>query len=172
MLGKIFKDPLGNELYLQPGNKENIEMYALHMIAGMNKPIEATHTKRAIGLSIIEKTITDPLIIITQNYRDENNIEDKNKPGRKLYIAMYSTDYQGATNVVVGVEEGQQGRVVTSYVTQSDKGNKNKALSSLRKALKAAYSVDYIRAGLSGYSRPATRHRASTENIPLAPLVV
>ncbi len=172
LIEKKVRDPLGNELYFKPGSDESLDEYALHMVAGMGKTIEEIHVRRAIGLGVAERTLSDPIAIVTQPYRGADGTVDVNKPGRKLYLAMFKTEYHSTSTSVVGVEQGQEGRVITSFTTESDKRHKNAALRSIRNAFKTAYSVDYIKLGLSGYSRPATRRRASSENTPSAPLVM
>lgn len=164
LVGKSFTDPLGNKLFFKPGNDETLQTYSLHMVAGMGKNVDHVHVRRALALELASKTLEDPIAIVTQPHRNENGEVDETKPGRRMYLSLFKTDYFHAGNIVVGVEEGQSGRVITSFAASSDKRHKKAALKNIQNILKTAYSVDYIRLGLSGYSRPAVRKDDSQEN--------
>ena len=123
--------------------------------------------RRAIALELADQTIKNPLAIIVQAKRDEQGNAIPNEPGRKVYIAMFKDDYLNANNIIVGVEEGQEGRIVTSFASAGDKRHKNKALKDFKKSISAAVQVLYLGLGLSGHPRPASGQRASTGDASL-----
>jgi len=149
-------DPLGNEVYFAPGETETMESYALHLVAGQGKPVEAIRTKRVLGLSLAKETIANPLAIIVQ----EN--------GRKAYLALYAGDKEFQSSIVVGVEEGQAVRVITSMLTADKKNDKKAAVREFKKRISGSKEVLYWE-GLSGHSRPSSEAWASTLNAKLHP---
>ena len=165
--GKKLIDPLGRVVYFEHGDDETVEKYALHLLAGQDKPVEEIHMRRAIALELADQTIKNPLAIIVQAKRDEQGNAIPNEPGRKAYIAMFKDDYLNANNIIVGVEEGQEGRIVTSFASAGDKRHKNKALKDFKKSISAAVQVLYLGLGLSGHPRPASGQRASTGDASL-----
>ena len=156
-LGKQYFDPLNNIIYFAPGNTETVDGYTLHLIAGQGKPIEDIRVQRVLGVLLADKTITKPWAIVRQ------------KNGRKMYLAIY----QGANNMtnglVIGVEEGQNGRVVTSTLTVDQKGDKKAALREFKKRISGADEVLYIWEGLTGRPRPSADQRASQSDAKLRP---
>nr|DAX84660.1 MAG TPA: crystallin beta/gamma motif-containing protein [Caudoviricetes sp.] len=149
-------DPLGNEVYFAPGETETMESYALHLVVGQGKPVEAIRTKRVLGLSLAKETIANPLAIIVQ----EN--------GRKAYLALYAGDKEFQSSIVVGVEEGQAVRVITSMLTADKKNDKKAAVREFKKRISGSKEVLYWE-GLSGHSRPSSEAWASTLNAKLHP---
>lgn len=156
-LGKIFTDPLGNKIYFAPGNTESIEDYALHLIAGMGKLIEDIRVQRVLGVLLSDKTIQKPWAIIRQ------------ANGRKMYLSVYRGENSMTNGLIIGVEEGQDGRVVTSMLTANKKGDKKAALREFKKHVSGADEVLYIWEGLTGHSRPSSDQQASTANASLDP---
>ena len=75
-------DPLGNQVFLRPGNTENIATYAQHLIAGLNKPLSEARESRVVGVYLLNQTIEKPLAIVEQKPK-----KGKEK-GRKLYLAL------------------------------------------------------------------------------------
>lgn len=156
-LGKIFTDPLSNKIYFAPGNTESIEDYALHLIAGMGKLVEDIRVQRVLGVLLSDKTIQKPWAIIRQ------------ANGRKMYLSVYRGANSMTNGLIIGVEEGQDGRVVTSMLTASKKGDKKAALREFKKHVSGADEVLYIWEGLTGHSRPSSDQQASTANASLDP---
>ncbi|WP_418309318.1 LPD38 domain-containing protein [Phascolarctobacterium succinatutens] len=156
-LGKIFTDPLGNKIYFAPGNTESIEDYALHLIAGMGKLVEDIRVQRVLGVLLSDKTIQKPWAIIRQ------------ANGRKMYLSVYRGANSMTNGLIIGVEEGQDGRVVTSMLTANKKGDKKAALREFKKHVSGADKVLYIWEGLTGHSRPSSDQQASTANASLDP---
>ena len=155
--GKAFKDPLGSKIYFAPGNTETIESYALHLIAGMGKPVEDIRVQRVLGVLLSDKTIQNPWAIIKQ------------ANGRKMYLSVYRGENSMTNGLIIGVEEGQDGRVVTSMLTANKKGDKKAALREFKKHVSGADEVLYIWEGLTGHSRPSSDQQASTANASLNP---
>lgn len=154
-IGKIYNDPLNNSVYFAPGNTETVESYTLHLIAGQNKPMEDIRVQRVMGLLLADETIKNPLAIVRQNN------------GRKMYLAMYQGENNMTNGLVIGVEEGQDGRVVTSTLTADKKGDKKAALREFKKRVSGADEVLYIWEGLTGRSRPSADQQASQSNAEL-----
>ncbi|MGP1470948.1 MAG: MuF-C-terminal domain-containing protein [Schwartzia sp. (in: firmicutes)] len=153
--GKI-TDPLGNEVYFAPGDTETLESYVLHLIAGQGKPMEEIRAKRVLGLSLAKETISNPLAIIVQ----EN--------GRLAYLSLYTGGKDFHNSIIVGVEEGQAGRVVTVMLTPDKKGDKKAAVREFKKRISGSKEVLYWK-GQSGHSRPSSETWASTLNAKLHP---
>ena len=149
-------DPLGNEIYFAPGETETLESYVLHLIAGRGKQVEDIRTKRVLGLSLAKETVAHPLAIIVQ----ENS--------RLAYLALYTDGTNFHNNIIVGVEEGQEGRVVTSMLTADKKGDKKAAVREFKKRISGSKEVLYWE-GQSGHSRPSSETWASTLNAKLHP---
>lgn len=149
-------DPLGHEIYFAPGETETLESYVLHLIAGRGKQVEDIRTKRVLGLSLAKETIAHPLAIIVQ----EN--------GRLAYLALYTDGTNFQNSIIVGVEEGQEGRVVTSMLTADKKGDKKAAVREFKKRISGSKEVLYWE-GQSGHSRPSSETWASTLNAKLHP---
>lgn len=154
-IGKTYSDPLNNSVYFAPGNTETVESYTLHLIAGQNKPMEDIRVQRVMGLLLADETIKNPLAIVRQNN------------GRKMYLAMYQGENNMTNGLVIGVEEGQDGRVVTSTLTADKKGDKKAALREFKKRVSGADEVLYIWEGLTGRSRPSADQQASQSNAEL-----
>lgn len=149
-------DPLGHEIYFAPGETETLESYVLHLIAGRGKQVEDIRTKRVLGLSLAKETIAHPLAIIVQ----ENS--------RLAYLALYTDGTNFQNSIIVGVEEGQEGRVVTSMLTADKKGDKKAAVREFKKRISGSKEVLYWE-GQSGHSRPSSETWASTLNAKLHP---
>lgn len=154
-IGKTYNDPLNNSVYFAPGNTETVESYTLHLIAGQNKPMEDIRVQRVMGLLLADETIKNPLAIVRQNN------------GRKMYLAMYQGENNMTNGLVIGVEEGQDGRVVTSTLTADKKDDKKAALREFKKRVSGADEVLYIWEGLTGRSRPSADQQASQSNAEL-----
>lgn len=156
-IGKTYNDPLNNSVHFAPGNTETVESYTLHLIAGQNKPMEdiRVRVQRVMGLLLADETIKNPLAIVRQNN------------GRKMYLAMYQGENNMTNGLVIGVEEGQDGRVVTSTLTADKKGDKKAALREFKKRVSGADEVLYIWEGLTGRSRPSADQQASQSNAEL-----
>lgn len=156
-LEKVFSDPLGNNIYFSPGNTETIESYALHLIAGQGKSVDDIRVQRVLGVLLSEKTITKPWAIV----RQEN--------GRKMYLAVYRGENNLTNGLVIGVEEGQNGRIVTSTLTADKKGDKKAAIREFKKRISGASEILYIWEGLTGRPRPSADQRASQSDAKLHP---
>lgn len=154
-LNQQYEDPLGNKIYFAPGNTETIDSYALHLIAGKNKPVDEIRVQRVLGLLLAEETIKNPLAIVRQSN------------GRKMYLAMYKGENKMTNGLVIGVEEGQNGRVVTSTLTADKKGDKKAALREFKKRISGADEVLYIWEGLTGRPRPSSDQQASQSDAEL-----
>lgn len=154
-IGKIYTDPLGQKVFFAPGNTETVESYALHLIAGQNKLISDIRLQRVIGLLLANLTIEKPWAIIVQDN------------GGKMYLAVYKSRNSMTNSLIVGVEEGQSGRVITSTLAASQKGDKKAALRELKKRISGAKKILYIWEGLTGHSRPSSDQRASLVNANL-----
>lgn len=154
-IGKIYNDPLNNNIYFAPGNTETVESYTLHLIAGQNKPLEDVRVQRVMGLLLSDETIKNPLAIVRQGN------------GRKMYLAMYQGAKNMTNGLVIGVEEGQNGRVVTSTLTADKKGDKKAALREFKKRVSGADEVLYIWEGLTGRPRPSADQQASQSDAEL-----
>ena len=154
-IGKIYNDPLNNNIYFAPGNTETVESYTLHLIAGQNKPLEDVRVQRVMGLLLSDETIKNPLAIVRQSN------------GRKMYLAMYQGAKNMTNGLVIGVEEGQNGRVVTSTLTADKKGDKKAALREFKKRVSGADEVLYIWEGLTGRPRPSADQQASQSDAEL-----
>ena len=156
-IGKTIIDPLGNKVYFEPGNTETPRKYALHLIAGKdaaeNDDLSKVRDKRVYGLLVAPQTIKTPVAIT----RQEN--------GRKLYLGLYQYgDYGLSNGIVIGVEEGQDGRIVTAFIAAGEKRDKKAAYAFIKKHLLNAQEVLYLRGGLSPYQRPPTdQHRSSAD---------
>lgn len=156
-------DPLGNKVYFKPGNGEDLRTYTFHLIAGeeaaLNNDLSKIRIKRILGVHLAPETIKNPLLIIKQKSN-----------GRRMYVSMYKSDIQYANSIVVGVEDGQKGRVVTVTIA-GKKEDKKTALRELKKRMSGENTdkVLYIREGLSGYSRPTSGNRTSTDSTTLRP---
>lgn len=116
------RDPIGNNVYFAPGNTETLEAYALHLIAGQGKQIEDIRIQRVVGVLLSETTITKPWAIVRQDN------------GRKMYLAVYKGANNMTNGLVIGVEEGQNGRVVTSTLTADKKAIKKPLYANLKNA--------------------------------------
>lgn len=148
--------PLGERVYFAPGNTEDVESYTLHIIAGMEKPLSEVRSARVMGLFTAEETLKDPLAIL----RQEN--------GRTFYVSLYDTKSGNMMNgVIVGVEEGQNGRVVTSIIQLDKSSSGNKAMRELKKHIQNAKDVLYLWKGQSGHPRPPTDQHGSLPDVGL-----
>lgn len=156
LIGKDIVDPLGNKVYFAPGATEDFDAYCLHLAAGANGKMEDVERRRVLGIAVAEQTIRSPWAIVMQ------------KNGRKMYLAIYKTRNNNVTGeVVVGVEEGDEGRVVTSFVAEGKSRDKNNALRDFRSQVKRSDNVLYFGAVLSGHSRSAGGTEVSQGNAPL-----
>ena len=105
---------------------------------------------------LAERTIKKPWAVVTQ----EN--------GNKMYLAIYKqTDKNIAEQVIVAVEDGKDGAVVTSFTTD-DKGTKNASLKEFKRRIKNAKFVDYWAPPL-GHSREAVGTGMSSGSASLVP---
>ena len=111
--------------------------------------------QRVIGLLLATLTIEKPWAIIVQ----EN--------GRKMYLSVYKSRNSMTNSLIIGVEEGQNGRVITSTLAASKKGDKKAALREFKKRISGAKEILYIWEGLTGHSRPSSDQRASLVNVNL-----
>lgn len=157
IIGKNITDPLGNKVHFAPKEGETEEHYALHLLAGKdNAGVEDVESRRAIGVMLAERTIKRPWAVVTQ----EN--------GRKLYMSIYKGRSGNiAEQVVVAVEDGEDGVVITSFPT-IDKGLKNTALSEFKRRVKNAKNLDYFGGPAMGYSREPYNGQTSNGSTPSA----
>ena len=137
-------DPLGDRVYFAPGATETMRDYALHLAAGQDKPLSAIRAKRVLGIALAQDTVENPFAIIQQ----EN--------GRKAYLSLYTDGKDFTNNIIVGVEEGQNGRVVTSMLTADKKNDKRAAVREFKKRISSSKEILYIWEGLSGHPRPSS----------------
>lgn len=137
-------DPLGNKVYFAPGATETMQEYALHLAAGKDKQLSDIRAKRVLGIALAQDTIENPLAILQQ----EN--------GRRAYLSLYTDGKDFTNNIIVGVEEGQEGRVVTSMLTADKKNDKRAAVREFKKRISSSKEVLYIWEGLSGHPRPSS----------------
>lgn len=156
-LGKTeIATPLGEKVYFAPGNTEDLKAYTLHMVAGMDKSLNDIRRGRVYGLFTAEETLKDPLAIL----RQEN--------GRTFYVSLYDAKSGNMMNgVIVGVEEGQNGRVVTSIIQLDKSSSGNKAIRELKKHIQNAKDVLYLWKGQSGHPRPPTDQHSSLPDVGL-----
>ena len=159
--GTVYLDPLGNKLYFAPGNTESLHEYAFHLIAGKEAMLANDMSKirasRVLAVILAEKTIEKPFAIVEQ----EN--------GRRVCVAVYRSINNYANSIIVGVEEGQDGRIVTATIAQDKKRDKKAALREVKTRIggERTKQVLYCRVGQSGYSRPTSSTEVSKGNIPL-----
>ena len=170
---KKYIDPLGNEIYFAPGDTETLDQYTLHLTAGMGKEIKDIRAARVLGIVLAKKTIEDPLAIVTEDSKLHHG--DKRMEDRKVYISSYKGVNGYANTMVIGVEKGQDGRVITSTLTVGDKRKKGKAVYEIKKVFKTSKKLLYVRGvnnrdSLSGHSRPPSDHWVSTLNAKLHPI--
>lgn len=156
--GKIFTDPLGNNIYFAPGSTETLEGYALHLVAGQGKSISDVRLKRVAGVLVSDETIKNPWAIIVQ------------PNGRKMYLKIYQSGNNFNNALIVGVEEGQNGRVVTSTVTASDRKDKRAAMREFKKRISGSKEIIYIWEGLSRHLRPSSEQVISQVDAHLHPI--
>ncbi|MDO4936173.1 MAG: hypothetical protein Q4E42_05950 [Phascolarctobacterium sp.] len=155
IIGKNITDPLGNKVHFALKEGETEEDYALHLLAGKdNAGVEDVERRRAIGVMLAERTIKRPWAVVTQ----EN--------GRKLYMSIYKGRSGNiAEQVVVAVEDGEDGVVITSFPTM-DRGLKNTALKEFKRRVSNAKAVDYLGTPAMGYSREARNKQTSNGSTP------
>lgn len=148
--------PLGEKVYFAPGNTEDLKAYTLHLIAGMDKSLSEIRRGRVYGLFTAEETLKDPLVILRQDN------------GRTFYVSLYDTKSGNMMNgIIVGVEEGQNGRVVTSIIQLDKSRTGNKAIRELKKHIRNAKDVLYLWKGQSGHPRPPTDQHGSMPDVGL-----
>lgn len=148
--------PLGEKVYFAPGNTEDLKAYTLHLIAGMDKSLSEIRRGRVYGLFTAKETLKDPLVILRQDN------------GRTFYVSLYDTKSGNMMNgIIVGVEEGQNGRVVTSIIQLDKSRTGNKAIRELKKHIRNAKDVLYLWKGQSGHPRPPTDQHGSMPDVGL-----
>lgn len=148
--GMKLVDPLGNELYFEPGSRqedaENEFTYLLHFLAGKGATsVNEIEFPRLIGFSMLDKTVTDPNAIIRQKDKIDEETGKVLSKGRNMYVAIFDGGQQISGQVVVGVERGEAGRLVTSFVRVNSTRHKNNALDNLRDHIKNAETIYYIK---------------------------
>lgn len=171
LVGVVLDDPLGNNIHFKNGDTETLDQYVSHLISGMDKGVEQAHLRRTMGVFLAEETVRHPLAVVRQPPRTAENSTAPTGEGRLVYLSMYT---EGTTNyahaIVVGVEVGQDGRIITSIVTADNKKDKKAALRQFKKMVNNADEILLLdRTGLSGHSGPATALGASQGNAPLHP---
>ena len=103
------EDPLGNKVHFGPAENETVEGYVLHLIAGHEEQWNEMSRSRAVGVRMVAQTIQNPMAIILQ----EN--------GRRAYLSIYRDEINRLHQVIVGVQEEENGRIVTSFVKDAKK---------------------------------------------------
>ena len=63
-------------------------------------------------------------------------------------VLLYPLTYLNSSNIIVGVEEGQEGRIIRSFASAGSKKDKKKALRDFKKSISATVQVLYFSAGL------------------------
>ncbi len=164
---KSYTDPLGTEVYFAPGKTETFDTYALHLAAGQGKPLGEIRSRRVLGIMLAKQTIENPLAILIEPAQNGHG-------PRKLYISLFSDGKKYTSALVVGVEPGQNGRVVTSMLTADKPKDKKAAVKELKKLFRQSKKVLYLRepdiwVGQSGHSRPTSEAQVSTLNAKLHP---
>jgi len=160
LLGKAITDPLGNKRYFAPGKGETLDSYVLHLIAGKSttsnvKRLEHIERARVQGVMLADLTISEPLLILKEAPRE-------GQPGGHIvYLSMYGDTTNIENCIIVGVEDTQDGRVITSYVVKdgAKSGDKNKAAREALRAKCVALSKYYI-----GALGPGIRKRRPREH--------
>lgn len=156
------KDPLGDDVYLLPGSTETFDEYIIHLIAGMNQPIENAKLGRVMAVSLLKKTIESPQAIVLQEPRDEHGEK------RKVYLSVYNLYGKMAQSVIVGVERGQEGRVITSFATVDSKKDKTAAFRDFKKKVLNAAEVKFLDVDPSGHPRSTAQLDGSTDDAALS----
>ncbi|MDO5116694.1 MAG: hypothetical protein Q4D58_11460 [Synergistaceae bacterium] len=148
--------PLGERVYFAPGNTEDVDSYTLHLVAGQNNPLSETKRARVYGLFAAEQTLREPLAVLRQ------------QNGRMFYVSLFDAGGGDMMNgVIVGVEEGQRGRVVTSLVLLDKSSTGKKSMRELKKNIQNAKDVLYLWKGQSGHPRPPTDQHSSMPDVGL-----
>lgn len=160
LLGEKLKDPKGGEVYLEPGNTESLEQYATHLLAGDGKNIEEATLARAYGVYLLDRTVQEPMVILLQKPKETGGER------RKVYLSLYDLTDRMSGSVIVGVEEGQKGRVITSFVAGKS-GKPGKALQEFKAAIRKADEVLYEDGCLSGHPRQPPALGTSTGDAAL-----
>lgn len=145
-----------------PGSTETFDEYIIHLIAGMNQPIENAKLGRVMAVSLLKKTIESPQAIVLQDPRDEHGEK------RKVYLSVYNLYGKMAQSVIVGVERGQEGRVITSFATVDSKKDKTAALRDFKKKVLNAAEVKFLDVGPSGHPRSTAQLDGSTDDAALS----
>ena len=118
------------KIYFHPGNTESVAKYTQHLIAGKNSDINQIKTARVLGLILTPQTIAQPLQVIIQ----ENN--------RLAYNCLYQLRFKQLSHtVIIGTENGQVGRVITSIVTIDQKRDKHASLRDVKKLCTRAKEI-------------------------------
>ncbi|MBQ7607379.1 MAG: hypothetical protein IJU76_05360 [Desulfovibrionaceae bacterium] len=159
--GVSMSDPLEETVFVAPGDTETLEEYALHLIAGSGKTLEDARVVRASAVGLIKETIEKSQAIIIESPR-EPGIQ-----GRKRYVSVYKLKGQLSHSIIVGVEPGQNGRVITSFVVADSKNDKTAAFRDLKKSLKTAAAIKFLEVGQSEHPRPTTQPGVSTTGADL-----
>jgi len=137
------KTNLQKQLYLECGYTESVSTYITHLIAGNGKGLMDIKGLRLLGLLYLPETMMSPLLITRQHN------------GRLLYTGMYKTPYGMLDHsVVVGNEQGQSGRIITSIVTADKKRDKHAARRELRRHIERAKEIIYVNGRLIDKSVP------------------
>ena len=117
-----------------------------------------------LGVLLAQNTVEDPLAVVVQAGNQ-----------RRVYVSVYKGDVNYANSLIIGVEKGQDGRVVTVFMSGS-KRDKKAALRELKNRLSGenTQKVLYISDGLYGHSQPTTEHRTSlrTARVTAQPLLL
>lgn len=156
-------DPMGDKIHFAPPENETLEQYATHLIAGHEEKLDGTSRARALGVKLALQTIKNPMAIVLQ----EN--------GRKAYLSIYNDGANHLHQMVVGVQQDEKGRVITSFVKDAKRKDKNAPLSRFKTQIAASKKVLYIRGlndrqGLSEHSRPQADQWVSKLSAKLHPL--
>lgn len=155
------KDPDGNivKVAFNQANQDAINGVVQHFIAGSGKV--TLNDRRAFAVGMIKDTISAPDFILEQI------------DGRKAYVSFWRGKNNMVHKVVVSMDKGEQGKIITSNIAADIPGNRRKAMkkliSDIRNAKRILYTRDELKSGPSGYSRPPSSDRASTPNTRLHP---
>ena len=156
-------DPVGDKIHFAPSENETLEQYVMHLIAGHEEKLDGTSRARALGVKLALQTIKNPMAIILQ----EN--------GRKAYLSIYNDGENHLHQMVIGVQQDEKGRVITSFVKDAKRKDKNAPFSRFKNQIAASKKVLYIRGlndrqGLSEHSRPQADQWVSKLSAKLHPL--
>lgn len=145
-------------VYFEPGDNENLDEYAQHLMGGDKSTNIVPDRVRALFL--VEETVKTPDAIV-----DQPN-------GRRLYMSFYEDDVKQLLHgIAVEIESNGRGRTVTAFTAKERKRDKRTAIRYFLNRTKEGevryVSPEIIKAGLTEYPRPAADQQASASDTEL-----